>query len=71
MAFQELKRRAPATEINKNTIIFPVKRETPTPGFNNVVQSLFHIDIKKIFIAFSRKKKELSDSALFFGIQYV
>lgn len=47
-----LERRAPAAEINKNTFILPVKRETPTPGFNNVVKSLFQVDVKKTFMAF-------------------
>lgn len=47
-----LERRAPAAEINKNTFILPVKRETPMPGFNNVVKSLFQVDVKKTFIAF-------------------
>lgn len=36
------------TKINKNTFILPVKRETPRPASNNVVQSLFQVDIKKI-----------------------
>ena len=60
MAFRGFRRRAPAAEINKNTFILPVKRETPTPGFNNVVQSLFQVDVKKTFMAsfFSKKKQK-------------
>ena len=60
MVFQGRKRRAPATEINKNAFVLPVKRKTPMSGFNNV-ESLFksiHVKKKKRIYGFQKDKTE-------------